>query len=111
MTYAKDFLSLQSELLSFLKTLPYIPENKIILLKLSKSAASSGSSKADFSNKVWILIRGNEGIKSLAPSSKNLDNQTLQSWFLLLSFYFLLLFPRTDGAKACPEIRYRLNSY
>jgi hypothetical protein len=30
---------------------------------------------------------------------------------LLLSFYFLLLFPRTDGAKACPEIRYRLNSY
>jgi four helix bundle protein len=52
--------------IEFLKTLPYSPENKIIRTQLSKSACSaganyeesqSGSSKADFSNKVRISLR------------------------------------------------------
>jgi four helix bundle protein len=50
----------------FLKTLPYSPENKTIRTQLSKSACSSGanyeesqsgSSKADFTNKVRISLR------------------------------------------------------
>jgi four helix bundle protein len=52
--------------IEFLKTLPYTPENKIIRGQLSKSACSaganyeeaqSGSSKADFTNKVRISLR------------------------------------------------------
>ncbi len=52
--------------IEFLKTLPYSPENKTIRTQLSKSACSaganyeesqSGSSKADFSNKVRISLR------------------------------------------------------
>ena len=52
--------------IEFLKTLPYSPENKTIRTQLSKSATSSGanyeesqsgSSKADFSNKVRISLR------------------------------------------------------
>ncbi len=50
----------------FLKTLPYSPENKTVRSQLSKSACSSGanyeeaqsgSSKADFTNKVRISLR------------------------------------------------------
>src|SRR5512135_2316931 len=52
--------------IEFLKTLPYTPENKTIRTQLSKSACSSGanyeesqsgSSKADFTNKVRISLR------------------------------------------------------
>jgi len=52
--------------IEFLKTLPYTPENKTIRVQLSKAACSSGanyeesqsgSSKADFSNKVRISLR------------------------------------------------------
>ena len=52
--------------IEFLKTLPYSPENKTIRGQLSKSACSSGanyeesqsgSSKADFTNKVRISLR------------------------------------------------------
>ncbi len=52
--------------IEFLKTLPYSPENKTIRSQLSKSACSSGanyeesqsgSSRADFSNKVRISLR------------------------------------------------------
>ena len=52
--------------IEFIKTLPYSPENKIIRSQLSKSACSSGanyeeaqsgSSKADFTNKVRISLR------------------------------------------------------
>ena len=52
--------------IDFLKTLPYSPENKTIRTQLSKSACSSGanyeeaqsgSSKADFTNKVRIALR------------------------------------------------------
>jgi four helix bundle protein len=52
--------------IEFLRTLPYSPENKTIRTQLSKSACSSdanyeesqsGSSKADFSNKVRISLR------------------------------------------------------
>jgi four helix bundle protein len=52
--------------IEFLKMLPYSPENKTIRTQLSKSACSSGanyeeaqsgSSKADFSNKVRIALR------------------------------------------------------
>ena len=52
--------------IEFLKTLPYSPENKTVRTQLSKSACSSGanyeesqsgSSKADFSNKVRISLR------------------------------------------------------
>ena len=52
--------------IEFLKTLPYSPENKTIRTQLSKSACSSGanyeesqsgSSKADFVNKVRISLR------------------------------------------------------
>jgi four helix bundle protein len=52
--------------IEFLKTLPLTPENKTIRIQLSKSACSaganyeesqSGSSKADFSNKVRISLR------------------------------------------------------
>jgi four helix bundle protein len=52
--------------IEFLKTLPYSPENKTIRTQLSKSATSSGanyeeaqsgSSKADFTNKVRISLR------------------------------------------------------
>jgi len=52
--------------IEFLKTLPYSPENKTIRSQLSKSACSSGanyeesqsgSSKADFTNKVRIALR------------------------------------------------------
>jgi four helix bundle protein len=52
--------------IEFLKTLPYTPENKTIRSQLSKSACSSGanyeeaqsgSSRADFSNKVRISLR------------------------------------------------------
>ncbi len=53
-------------IIEFLKTLPYSPENKTIRSQLSKSACSSGanyeeaqsgSSKADFTNKVRISLR------------------------------------------------------
>ncbi|MDK2788037.1 MAG: hypothetical protein PWP07_1262 [Epulopiscium sp.] len=52
--------------IEFLKTLPYSPENKTIRTQLSKAACSaganyeesqSGSSKADFTNKVRISLR------------------------------------------------------
>ena len=52
--------------IEFLKKLPYSPENKTIREQLSKSACSSGanyeesqsgSSKADFANKVRISLR------------------------------------------------------
>ncbi|MGD0582949.1 MAG: four helix bundle protein [Bacteroidales bacterium] len=52
--------------IEFLRTLPYSPENKTIRSQLSKSACStganyeesqSGSSKADFVNKVRISLR------------------------------------------------------
>jgi four helix bundle protein len=52
--------------IEFLKTLPYSPENKTIRSQLSKSSCSSGanyeeaqsgSSRADFSNKVRISLR------------------------------------------------------
>jgi four helix bundle protein len=52
--------------IEFLKTLPFTPENKTIRIQLSKSACSSGanyeevqsgSSRADFSNKVRISLR------------------------------------------------------
>ncbi len=52
--------------IEFLKTLPYSPENKTIRAQLSKSSCSSGanyeeaqsgSSKADFVNKVRISLR------------------------------------------------------
>ena len=52
--------------IEFLKTLPYSPENSTIRKQLSKSACSSGanyeesqsgSSKADFTNKVRISLR------------------------------------------------------
>jgi four helix bundle protein len=52
--------------IEFLKTLPFTPENKTIRTQLSKSACSSGanyeeaqsgSSKADFTNKVRISLR------------------------------------------------------
>jgi four helix bundle protein len=52
--------------IEFLKTLPYTPENKTIRTQLSKSGCSSGanyeeaqsgSSKADFANKVRISLR------------------------------------------------------
>jgi len=54
------------KVIDFLKTLPYSPENKTIRTQLSKSACSSGanyeesqsgSSKADFTNKVRISLR------------------------------------------------------
>ena len=54
------------KVIEFLKTLPYSPENKTIRTQLSKSACSSGtnyeesqsgSSKADFTNKVRISLR------------------------------------------------------
>ncbi len=54
------------KVIDFLKTLPYSPENKTIRSQLSKSACSSGanyeesqsgSSKADFTNKVRISLR------------------------------------------------------
>lgn len=53
-------------IIEFLKTLSYSPENKTIRTQLSKSACSSGanyeeaqsgSSKADFTNKVRISLR------------------------------------------------------
>jgi four helix bundle protein len=52
--------------IEFLKSLPYSPENKTIRTQLSKSSCSSGanyeesqsgSSKADFTNKVRISLR------------------------------------------------------
>ena len=52
--------------IEFLKTITYTPENKTIRMQLSKSACSSGanyeeaqsgSSRADFSNKVRISLR------------------------------------------------------
>ncbi|MBP7731974.1 MAG: four helix bundle protein [Bacteroidales bacterium] len=52
--------------IEFLKTLPYSPENKTIRTQLSRAACSSGanyeeaqsgSSKADFANKVRISLR------------------------------------------------------
>lgn len=52
--------------IEFLKTLPFTPENKTIRMQLSKSACSSGanyeeaqsgSSRADFTNKVRISLR------------------------------------------------------
>ena len=52
--------------IKFLKDLPYSPENMTIRIQLSKSACSSGanyeeaqsgSSKADFTNKVRISLR------------------------------------------------------
>jgi four helix bundle protein len=52
--------------IEFLKVLPYSPENKTIRIQLSKSACSaganyeesqSGSSRADFNNKVRISLR------------------------------------------------------
>ena len=52
--------------IEFLKDMPYTPENKTIRIQLSKSACSSGanyeeaqsgSSKADFTNKVRISLR------------------------------------------------------
>jgi four helix bundle protein len=54
------------KVIGFLQTLPYSPENKTIRTQLSKSACSSGanyeesqsgSSKADFTNKVRISLR------------------------------------------------------
>jgi len=54
------------KVVDFLKTLPYSPENKTFRSQLSKSACSSGanyeeaqsgSSKADFVNKVRISLR------------------------------------------------------
>ncbi len=57
--------------IEFLQTLPYSPENKTIRTQLSKSACSaganyeesqSGSSKADFTNKVRISLREMRGI-------------------------------------------------
>jgi four helix bundle protein len=54
------------KVIEFIKTLPYSPENKTIRTQLSKSACSSGanyeeaqsgSSKADFTNKVRISLR------------------------------------------------------
>ena len=54
------------QVIEFLKTLPYSPENKTIRTQLSKSACSAGanyeesqggSSKADFVNKVRISLR------------------------------------------------------
>jgi four helix bundle protein len=54
------------KVIEFLQTLPYSPENKTIRTQLSKSACSSGanyeesqsgSSKADFTNKVRISLR------------------------------------------------------
>ena len=54
------------KVIEFLKTLPYSPENKTIRSQLLKSACSSGanyeesqsgSSKADFTNKVRIALR------------------------------------------------------
>ena len=53
-------------IIEFLKTLPYSPENRTIRTQLSKSSCSSGanyeeaqsgSSKADFTNKVRISLR------------------------------------------------------
>ena len=53
-------------IIEFLKTLPYCPENRTIRTQLSRSACSaganyeeaqSGSSRADFTNKVRISLR------------------------------------------------------
>ena len=61
----KRLLEFAVRVIEFLKTLPYSPENKTIRTQLSKSACSSGanyeesqsgSSNADFSNKVRISL-------------------------------------------------------
>lgn len=60
------FFEFAVRVVEFLKTLPYSPENKTVRSQLSKSACSSGanyeeaqsgSSKADFTNKVRISLR------------------------------------------------------
>jgi hypothetical protein len=67
--------------IEFFKILPTFLKIKLFVCNYPKVLRHLGHQKADFTNKVRILIRGNEGIKSLVPSSKNPDNQTLQSWF------------------------------
>ena len=63
---AERLFEFSVRIIEFLKTLPYSPENKTIRTQLSKSACSSGanyeesqsgSSKADFTNKVRISLR------------------------------------------------------
>ena len=77
--------------IEFLKTLPYSPENKTILTKLSKSACSSGanyeesqagSSKADFNNKVRISLRemseSNYWLRIIKRTVKEVDMTDLE---------------------------------
>ena len=76
--------------IEFLKTLPYSPENKVIRSQLSKSACSSGanyeesqsgSSKADFSNKVRISLRemreSNYWLRIIKSTIKDVDSSEL----------------------------------
>jgi len=85
--------------IEFLKTLPYSPENKTIRTQLSKSACSSGanyeeaqsgSSKADFTNKVRISLRemreSNYWLRIIKRTVKEVN-----PYFCLVTFVFLLL--------------------
>ena len=77
--------------IEFLKTLPYSPENKTIRTQLSKSACSSGanyeesqsgSSKADFTNKVRISLRemreSNYWLRIIKRTVKEVDGLELE---------------------------------
>jgi len=76
--------------IEFLKTLPYCPENKTIRTQLSKSACSaganyeesqSGSSRADFTNKVRISLRemreSNYWLRIIKRTVKEVDQKEL----------------------------------
>ena len=76
--------------IEFLKTLPYSPENKTIRSQLSKSACSSGanyeesqsgSSKADFLNKIRISLRemreSNYWLRIILRTVPEVNNQDL----------------------------------
>lgn len=97
--------------IEFLKTLPYSPENKTIRTQLSKSACSfganyeesqSGSSMADFTNKVRISLRemreSNYWLRIIKRTVLEInrteldylikESGELKSWQKLLSFVF-----------------------
>jgi len=78
--------------INFLKTISYSPENKTIRTQLSKSACSSGanyeeaqsgSSKADFTNKVRISLRemreSNYWLRIIDRTVDAIDKQELES--------------------------------
>ena len=80
------------KVIEFLKTIPYSPENKTIRSQLSKSAGSSGanyeeaqsgSSKADFTNKVRISLRemreSNYWLRIIERTVDGINKQELSS--------------------------------